>query len=73
MSALVTHHVPYFTRSITTPAGTVTLEQAVCGSYVAWNEIAPAETEPTCSLCLRWLTHPVTKEEHNGEDRTDRG
>lgn len=45
-----THALPYFTRRL--PDGR---EQTVCGQYVTADQIAPAETAPSCCGCAMWV------------------
>jgi len=54
MSDARRHYIPAFTRSVIAHGQTV-LEQAACGTYVAWDEVAPAETEPTCAGCRQYV------------------
>lgn len=48
-SAFVTHHVPPFTAN-TIKHGEF-LQMAECGGYVADDQIAKPETEPSCRMC----------------------
>lgn len=58
-----THYVPAFTRSVVA-AGHTILERAACGTYVAWDEIAPAETEPSCGVCRDYCITPLKEGAH---------
>lgn len=49
----LTHAVPFFTRHKDVQGAIY--EETVCGSFVGWTAIAPAETEPTCPDCRVWL------------------
>lgn len=51
-----THWVPPFTRRDV--AGR---ERAACGEWVTRNQIAPAETEPTCWGCAAYCNSPFGK------------
>ena len=49
---MVTHGLPYFVRRDAEGR-----EQAVCGTFVTAEQLAPQETAPTCVGCALWFEH----------------